>query len=91
MEERIQKIEQELEEIKRRNQRVEYDKAWETSAFRVLSIAAITYVVASIVMWLIGSAKFYLNALVPVVGYLLSTQSLPAVKKWWIGRRMGSK
>jgi len=87
MEERIQKIERELEEIKERNNRVEYDKAWETSTFRVLSIAAITYIVASIVMWLIGSSAFYLNALVPVVGYLLSTQSLPAVKRWWIEKK----
>lgn len=91
MEERIQKIERELEEIKERNKRVEYDKAWETSTFRILLIAAITYVVASIVMWLIGSSAFYLNALVPVVGYLLSTQSLPAVKRLWIGHRLDSK
>ncbi|NTW22897.1 hypothetical protein HGA34_05170 [Candidatus Falkowbacteria bacterium] len=91
MEERTLKIEEELREIRERNLRVEADKAWETSLFRVLSIAGITYVVASIVMFLIGSANFYLNALVPVVGYLLSTQSLPAVKRWWIDRRMGGK
>ncbi len=72
--------------IRERNGRVEADKAWETSLFRILSIAAITYVIASVVMWLIGSSAFYLNASVPVVGYLLSVQSLPAVKRWWIGK-----
>lgn len=91
MEEKLLKIEEELRGIRERNGRVETDKAWETSLFRILTIAAITYVVASVVMLLIGSTTFYLNALVPVVGYLLSVQSLPAVKRWWIGRGMGSK
>jgi hypothetical protein len=91
MEERILKIEEELRLIRERNGRVEADKAWETSLFRILAIAGITYVIASVVMWLIGSTNFYLNALVPVVGYLLSTQSLPAVKRWWIGRRFSGK
>jgi hypothetical protein len=84
MEERLQKIETELQIIRERNVRVESDKAWETSGTRVLSIAAITYVVASLVMYLIGTTNYLLNALIPVVGYLLSTQSLPAIKQSWI-------
>ncbi|NTU99025.1 hypothetical protein HGA64_03405 [Candidatus Falkowbacteria bacterium] len=83
-EERLLKIEEELRLVKERNAKVETDKAWETSGSRIFAIAAITYIVASIVMLLIGTANYYLNALIPVVGYLLSTRSLPAIKDWWI-------
>jgi ABC-type anion transport system duplicated permease subunit len=89
MESRIAKIEQEVQEIKRRNQKVEADKAWETSFFRVVSIVAITYLIAALVMYMIGVANYWQNALIPVVGYFLSTQSLPIIKKWWIENRWG--
>lgn len=87
MEDRLQKIEAELRLIGERNLRVEADKAWETSLFRVLTIAGITYVVASSVMYLIGTTNYSLGALIPVIGYLLSTQSLPVVKEWWLKTR----
>jgi hypothetical protein len=86
MENRIQKIEEEVKSIQDRNSRVETDKAWEVSVFRVLFITAITYLVASLVLYLIGVRDFYLGALVPTVGYFLSTRSLPTVKKWWVNR-----
>jgi hypothetical protein len=76
-----------LEEIKSihgRNRRVEADKAWETSWFRIFSICVITYACAAVLLFLIGATNFLLGALVPVLGYFLSTQSLPAVKRWWI-------
>lgn len=87
MEERILKIESELKLIQERNKKVESDKAWETSLFRILTIVVITYAVASLVMFIIGSPTYYLGALVPVVGYLLSVQSLPRIKKWWLNKR----
>ncbi|MDB4992451.1 MAG: hypothetical protein JWL75_696 [Parcubacteria group bacterium] len=77
-------IEEELRVIRDRNKRVEADKAWETSLFRKLLIAAITYVIASVVMWAIGVSNFYLSAFIPTLGFLLSTLSLPAIKRWWI-------
>lgn len=86
MEERLQKIETELQTIRERNVRVESDKAWEVSGVRVLSIVIITYIVAALVMFLIGTTNYLSNALIPVVGYLLSTQSLPAIKKLWLKR-----
>jgi len=84
MEERIQKLEKEIEIIKARNLKVEADKAWETSYFRIFSIFIIIYIIASFVMYAIGSPHYFLNALVPPVGYFLSMQSLPFIKKWWI-------
>jgi len=84
MEERIQKLEKEIEEIKQRNLRVEADKAWETSYFRVFLISVVIYIIASCVLYFIGSVNYLLNALVPPIGYFLSVQSLPFIKKWWV-------
>jgi preprotein translocase subunit SecF len=80
----IQELKKELENIKQRNVRVEADKAWETSLFRKISIAITTYIIASVVMYFIGVSDFLLNALIPTIGYLLSTLSLPFIKDWWI-------
>jgi hypothetical protein len=84
MEERIQKIEKEIEIIKERNLKVEADKAWETSYFRILLISVATYVIAVKLLYFIGVQDYYLSALMPALGYFISTQSLPFIKKWWI-------
>ena len=79
-------IEQEIATIKERNLRVEADKAWEISGTRIFFVAAITYVVATLVLYLIGAPNFFLSALIPTVGYFLSTQSLPFIKRHWTKR-----
>jgi hypothetical protein len=84
MNDRIELLEQRLHEIEARNKRVEADKAWETSWFRVLSVAAITYMIALGVFYAIGNDHVFRNALVPTIGFCLSTLSLPAIKSWWI-------
>lgn len=78
-------IEKEIEAIKERNQRVEIDKAWEVSWTRRLFIAAVTYIIASVWLVLIHDTDPFLKALIPTVGYILSTLSLPIIKKWWSG------
>lgn len=75
---------QQIQEIIERNRRVEVDKAWETSWVRTGSLAVIIYLVAVVFMWRIGADRFFHNALIPVLGYLLSTQSLPPLKRWWM-------
>ena len=84
MEERIKNLEKEVGEIRERNARVEADKAWETSYFRVFLISGIIYVIAIKVMYFIGTENYFLNALVPAIGYFISVQSLPFIKKWWL-------
>lgn len=70
--------------IEARNRRVEAEKAWEGSWMRVGSITLGTYVAASLLLWMIDVPNPYLGAFVPALGFLLSTQSLPALKRWWI-------
>lgn len=84
MEERFRKIEQDVAALQERNRRVEAEKGWETSYVRVLSIVCITYAVAALVLSMIGVKNYFLAALVPALGYALSTLSLPAVRRWWI-------
>jgi hypothetical protein len=86
LEQKLELIQRELEDIKARNERVEADKAWEVSRFRVGSICVITYVIAASVMGVIGNDRIWLNAIVPVMGFLLSAQSLPLLKQWWLKR-----
>lgn len=78
---------QSVEEILARNARVESDKAWETSKTRRVIIAAITYITAVTFLKLIGNDAPFLNSLVPVGGYVLSTLSMPLFKSWWLGFR----
>lgn len=84
MEERIKIIEGELEAIKARNAHVETDKAWETSMFRISFIAVLTYAIAAIVLLVIENSAPFRNALIPSIGYLLSTQSIPFLKRRWM-------
>lgn len=77
-------IKKEINLIKERNRRVEAEKAWETSRFRIISIVVMTYIITAIVFCFIGVKNFMLNALIPTLGFFLSTQSLPFIKKWWI-------
>jgi len=84
--EELEEIKKELSLIKERNKRVEIDKAWETSKFRVFSVVLMTYIITAIVFYFIGVNDFLLNALIPTTGFYLSTQSLPFIKKWWVNK-----
>jgi len=88
IEERLSTVESELRAIKERNTRVEANKAWETSWFRVASIVVATYIIASLALLSIGNDHPYRNALIPAIGFFLSTQSLPFLKEWWIKKRL---
>lgn len=79
-------IEEEILEIKARNRKVETDKAWEISWTRRIFIALATYIIAGIWLMLIHDTNPLLKALVPAAGYILSTLSLPFVKKLWLGK-----
>ena len=77
-------LQKEIAAIKQRNQRVEDDKAWETSYTRRALIAAATYVIVVVFLFHIGDKNALIDALVPTIGYLLSTISAPFVKQWWL-------
>lgn len=91
MEKRIEELEKEITAIKNRNKDVEADKAWETSKARIFVITLITYVLASLVLYIIDIKEFFFGALIPTLGYFLSTLSLPIIKKWWVKKIFNSR
>ncbi len=74
----------EIQKIKERNSRVEIDKQWETSYTRKIIIAVLTYLVIVLFFIYASVANPFLNAIVPTLGFILSTLSLPYFKKIWI-------
>ena len=86
MDERIEELQRRVSRIEERNARVEKDKAWEMSITRILVVSVLTYFVAVLAFWMLGNQQFFLNALVPTLAFILSVQSVPMVKKWWMSR-----
>ncbi len=81
---KLQKLEQEIDHIKERNARVEADKAWEVSLFRKVVIAVLTYLVIVLFFYFVGLAKPLVNAIVPTVGFVVSTLSVPFFRNIWV-------
>ena len=79
----INQLERRIVTIEARNRRVEIDKAWETSATRRFVIFALTYVVLGGYLWAIAVPRPWLNAIVPAIGFALSTLVLAPVRRWW--------
>jgi hypothetical protein len=81
-------IEKRLAAIEQRNQNVEADKAWETSWARRISIMVLTYALVAFYLYFVVGIDPWINALVPVIGFLLSTLTISLLKQWWINRRI---
>jgi hypothetical protein len=80
----LKELEEEIDRIKSRNQRVEADKAWETSFTRRMFISMSTYVLMVIFMAVLQVDKPFVSAVIPAVAYLISTVSLGMLKSWWL-------
>ncbi len=76
-----------IEALEARNKRVELDKAWEGSITRKVVILAVTYCVVVIFLLVIHNDKPFINALVPPIGFFLSTLVVGDLKKIWIKRK----
>jgi len=83
----LEQIQKDIEGIKERNARVELDKAWETSLFRKVLIAILTYIVIVLFFAFVKLPKPFLSAIVPTVAFVLSTASIPFFKRLWIKNR----
>jgi hypothetical protein len=80
-----------LAAIEARNKKVELDKAWETSWTRKLAITILTYLVVASYLTVIHKDKPFINAVVPAIGFFLSTLVLKSVKQNWQSNRRLSK
>lgn len=77
-------LEDRLAAIESRNAKVETDKAWETSHTRRGFLALVTWLAAGFTLSLLGSDNPWILALVPVMGYIISTLSLPYLRQFWL-------
>lgn len=80
-------LEKRIAAIESRNKKVEYDKAWEVSWFRRISIMVLTYTTVGFYLHFVVHISPWINALVPVIGYFLSTITVQWLKRWWISRQ----
>ena len=87
MEDNIKELEKRINDIENRNKRVEGDKAWETSTLRKVLILILTYIFAALYLKMADTTNPFLGAVVPCVGFLLSTQTLNIIKKKWLSRK----
>jgi len=76
-------LENRILSIEKRNQKVESDKSWETSGTRKFFVALFTYFSISLYFVAIKVESPFVSALVPTFGFLLSTLSLPYIRKFW--------
>jgi len=80
----VMDFEKEINLIKERNRKVELDKAWETSWTRKILVAVLTYIVIVIFFCFAKLQNPFVNAIVPTLGFVISTFSIPLFKNWWI-------
>lgn len=81
--EKINELEKRIIKIERRNKKVEQDKAWETSLLRRLLLILFTYLTIGIYMKFVLKTDPWLNAIIPSLGFYLSTLSLPIFRTFW--------
>lgn len=79
-------IESRLQQIESRNAKVEADKAWETSWVRRGLLTLFTYLAVSLYLNAIHIDRPWLNAIVPAVGFMISTLTMPFFKRMWISK-----
>ncbi len=86
LQKKINKLQKEIERLKLRNKKVEADKAWEVSIERKVFIIISTYIIITIVMYLLKMDKPFINAIIPTCWYILSTISIKTWKKYFLKR-----
>lgn len=80
---KLEELEKEIQNIKNRNKKVETDKAWEISWSRKILLFIFTYLAIGLYINAIGINRPWLNAVIPSLGFLLSTLTLPFFKNIW--------
>ncbi|MGH7246296.1 MAG: hypothetical protein ACREGI_05200 [Candidatus Levyibacteriota bacterium] len=80
----MEDLEKRVTDIEERNRRVELGKGWETSWTRRILLMVFTYLAIALYLRFIVGINPWINAIVPSIGFLLSTLSLPWFKTLWI-------
>lgn len=79
----LESLAKDIERIHLRNRYVEENKSWETSNTRRIALILFTYLSIGLYLQIIGVPNPWLNAVIPSLGFLLSTLTLPFIRKYW--------
>jgi hypothetical protein len=82
-----QTLEERVAKLEARNRRVEADKAWEISWARRFAIMVLIYITVAFYLHFVIHIDPWINALVPVIGYTVSTFTIGFLKKRWTTAR----
>lgn len=80
----LEQLENEINAIKERNQRVEGDKAWELSWSRKIVVAGLTYFFVYLFFLLAKLPDPFFNSIIASSGFILSTLTVPFFKTLWM-------
>ncbi len=80
----MENIEARIESIEARNKKVQADKAWETSWARRGLLALFTYLSIGLYLNAINIDRPWINAIVPAIGFMISTLTMPFFKRMWL-------
>ncbi|TAL51962.1 MAG: hypothetical protein EPN86_05590 [Nanoarchaeota archaeon] len=83
----LKQLEDRISRIEKRNRKVELDKSWETSLTRKIILAVLTYIVVLLFFLVAKLPNPYVTSLIPTLGFILSTLSLPIFKDIWMKNR----
>ena len=79
----LENLEERILKIEKRNKEVELNKSWEISWTRKLLLVIFTYLSIALYLKFIVNIDPWVNAIVPAIGFLLSTLTLPYFKTLW--------
>ncbi len=88
---KIEELEQRIIKIEERNKMVEGDKRWETSIIRHIFIILFTYAFAVSYIFVADTTNPFLGAIIPCVGFFLSTITIKPIKKWFLNKDKKNK
>ncbi|QQG49651.1 MAG: hypothetical protein HZB70_02530 [Candidatus Berkelbacteria bacterium] len=80
-------LEKRVSAIEARNAKVASDKEWETSLIRKIILLITTYLLIGAYMQLMGINRPWGNAIIPSIGFLISTLTLQWAKNAWLKSR----
>lgn len=80
----MENLEERVRKIEERNEKVEVDKAWETSSTRKFLLVIFTYIAIGAYLQVIAVAKPWMNAIVPALAFSISTLTMPYFKALWL-------
>ena len=76
-------LDERISRIEKRNKEVELNTSWEISWTRKILLSIFTYLSIALYLKFIVNIDPWVNAIVPAIGFLLSTLTLPYFKTLW--------